>query len=231
ERQDNGRRRCHPQRRSGLRAPAGASRGHRGGRGCRADRRPVRRTRHPAASGAARARGSAAAFARHPGAQRGTGRLAARGGAAAFLPGRVAGRQALAGLDRPVRRPGRLLDAGDSGADRVGRVAVDLRRGQADDGDPQGPGLAPERVVAGADVGDQPPGEPRRHRVGEGRGAAGALALPHDGAAPRRRAALRRPLSAHAGAGCRWRAAHPAAARRPVQRPGAVRLRASDLGL
>ena len=54
-------------------------------------------------------------------------------------------------------------------ADRMGRLAVDLRRGQADDGDPEGPRLASERVVAGADVGDQSPRQPRRDRVGRRR--------------------------------------------------------------
>ena len=58
-----------------------------------------------------------------------------------------------------------------------------------------------------------------------------ALALPHDGAAARRDPPLRRPLPAHAGARRRRRAADPAAARRPVQRAGTVRLRAADLGL
>ncbi|WP_431275275.1 aromatic-ring-hydroxylating dioxygenase subunit beta [Variovorax ureilyticus] len=55
--------------------------------------------------------------------------------------------------------------------------------------------------------------------------------FPHDGAAPRRRAAFRRHLPAHAGARCRRCAAHRAAAGRSLQRPGAVRLRAAGLGV
>ena len=59
----------------------------------------------------------------------------------------------------------------------------------------------------------------------------GAVALPHDGAAARQRAPLRRQLSPHAGSRRGRRAEDQAAARRPVQRPGAVRLRAAGLGL
>ena len=83
-----------------------------------------------------------------------------------YLPGRAARRQALAGVDRPVRRDGVYWMPVDARADRVGRLALDLRRGQADDGDQEGPRLASQRLVAGADVGDQPPRQPRRARVG-----------------------------------------------------------------
>ena len=58
-----------------------------------------------------------------------------------------------------------------------------------------------------------------------------ALALSHDGAAARLDPPLRRPLPAHAARAAPTGAADPAAARRPVQRAGAVRLRDPDLGL
>ena len=56
-------------------------------------------------------------------------------------------------------------------ADRVGGLAVDLRRRQADDGDPQGPRHASQCLVAGAAVGDQPPRQPRRDRSSRARTA------------------------------------------------------------
>ena len=183
----------HPDRRARLRAPAragGRDRGRRRG----ADRRATRRARPFAAraDGHRRQRRRRAAQAR-PGRRR---RRAARGRAVPLPPGRAARRQALAGVHRPVRRRRRLLDAGDARADRVGRVAVDLRRRQADDGDQERPGLASERLVAGADVGDEPPRQPRRDRVGDGDDARGPLALPPDGAEARPGAPLRRQLSA-----------------------------------
>ena len=127
----------------------------------------------------------------------------------------------------------RLLDAGDARADRVGRLAVDLRRGQADDGDPEGPRLASERAG-------------RRRRCGRPTTSSAtsrssrATATTIDVRSRFHMMELRRDAVRHFGgtlpphAGARRRAARCSiqpAARRPVQRPGAVRLRAADLGL
>ena len=143
------------ERRTRLRAPARAGRGDRGRDRRRAHRRAGDRARPFAA------RAAASAPRRRP-------------DAAAGRPGRAG-----TDLQREVEQflylqaelldgkhwqawmdlfddARRLLDAGHARADRVGGLAVDLRRGQADDGDPQGPRLAPQRMVAGADVGDQP---------------------------------------------------------------------------
>src|SRR6267143_910082 len=156
---------------------------------------------------------------------------AARGRAVSLPPGGPARQQALAGLDRSVRPGRRVLDARRPVAQALGRRAVDLRRGPQPDGRAHEAGAASRRLVAAAAVGDQS----RRLQCCHSkklpkRRDRGALALSHDGAAPRRRAPLRRLLHSPPEED-QGRLPHQAAARRHDERPGSLRLRAAGLGL
>src|SRR5882672_7569813 len=156
---------------------------------------------------------------------------AARGRAVSLPPGGPARQQALAGLDRSVRPGRRVLDARRPVAQALGRRAVDLRRGPQPDERAHEAGAASRRLVAAAAVGDKSRRlQCCRSKKLPKRRNRGALALSHDGAAPRRRAPLRRLLHPPPEED-QGRLPHQAAARRHDQRTGGVRLRAAGLGL
>src|SRR5258708_38391016 len=137
----------------------------------------------------------------------------------------------MAGVDRPVRRRRHLLDAARRLVQDLGRPAGDLRRGQEPDDGAHEPRAASGCLVAAPAVGHEPRGVQRGGRESLAqRRRPGALALPHDGAAPRRRAPLRGLVRAPAQEDQGW-FQHQAAARRHDQCAGGVRLRPAGLGL
>ena len=191
-------RRRDPERRRRLRAPARA-----GGRDRRRDRRrrpPARSAIAPDHSPRATLAGQPAPRARRAACRRPPARArpAARGRAVP-LPARPSCSTASTGRRGSTCSPtdGVYWMPVDARADRVGRLAVDLRRGQADDGDQEGPRLASERLVAGAACG-RPTTSSATSRSSRSTATtiAGALALPHDGAAARHDAPLRRHATA-----------------------------------